>query len=49
MRVLVVDDEAPARARLSSLVADLEGHDVVGEAATGEEALEQAQKVKPGS
>jgi two-component system response regulator AlgR len=47
VRILVVDDEAPARARLTSLVTDLEGHEAAGEAASGEEALELAQQLKP--
>lgn len=47
MRVLVVDDEAPARTRLAALVSAIEGHEVVGEAATGEEALALAQRRRP--
>jgi two-component system response regulator AlgR len=40
MKILVVDDEAPARARLSRLIEELDaGHAVVGEAADGDEAL----------
>lgn len=43
LRVLIVDDEAPARARLADLLADCAseaGLEVVGEAATGRAALE---------
>jgi len=43
LRVLIVDDEAPARARLKNLLADINGelpNVVVGEAADGVEALE---------
>ena len=43
LRVLIVDDEAPARRRLRDLLADIEGelpNAVVGEAADGIEALE---------
>ncbi|MEJ2513764.1 MAG: LytTR family DNA-binding domain-containing protein [Gammaproteobacteria bacterium] len=47
MRVLVVDDEAPARDRLAGLVSDLADHEAVGEAASGEEALELAQRLQP--
>lgn len=39
MRVLVVDDEAPARRRLVRMLGRLGGIEVVGEAADGEEAL----------
>ncbi len=39
MRVLVVDDEAPARERLRQLLDDVDGYDCVGEAGNGEEAL----------
>lgn len=47
MKVLVVDDEQPARDRLRQLLEDLEDHDVVGEAANGEQALAQAAALKP--
>ena len=40
MSVLIVDDEAPARDRLSSLLAESDEHEVVGEAGNGEQALE---------
>lgn len=41
MKILVVDDEAPARQRLQSLIADLAAaYEVVGEAANGLQALE---------
>lgn len=42
MRVLIVDDEAPARERLRQLLDDLPEHQCVGEAATGEEAVAMA-------
>jgi two-component system response regulator AlgR len=48
LRVLIVDDEAPARARLRDLLADLAEQmptRVVGEAADGVDALEQLEKV----
>lgn len=47
MRVLVVDDEKPARDRLRQLLSDLEVHEVVGEAANGEQAIELAAALKP--
>lgn len=40
MKVMIVDDEAPARERLKSLLADIPGVAVVGEANNGCEALE---------
>ncbi len=46
-RVLIVDDEAPARERLRSLLAELGDIVVVGEAANGEEALSQAYELSP--
>ncbi len=47
MRVLIVDDEAPARDRLSSLLADSDEHEVVGEAGNGRQALEIAGESAP--
>jgi two-component system response regulator AlgR len=50
MRVLLVDDEAPARARLKDLIADLAATlpvEVAGEAATGREALAAVCALKP--
>ena len=42
MRILIVDDEAPARARLHALVEELGSpYRVVGEAADGREALDR--------
>ncbi|MEF8834065.1 MAG: response regulator, partial [Halofilum sp. (in: g-proteobacteria)] len=43
MKVLVVDDEAPARARLARLVTELAGFEVVGEAGDGAEAVRRAE------
>ncbi|MCH7637506.1 MAG: response regulator transcription factor [Proteobacteria bacterium] len=42
MKVLIVDDEKPARDRLRQLIADFGGHEVVAEAANGEQALSMA-------
>ncbi len=42
LRVLIVDDEAPARARLRDLLGDIAAHhptEIVGMAANGVEAL----------
>lgn len=47
MRVLIVDDEAPARRRLRRLLEALDGIEIVGEAADGRQALEQATKLAP--
>ena len=47
MKVLIADDEAPARTRLRRLVEDIDGHDIVGEAATGREALLLSDKTQP--
>lgn len=47
LRVLIVDDEAPARHRLRDVLADCAAElpvDVVGEAASGLEALDQVQQ-----
>jgi two-component system response regulator AlgR len=47
MRVLIVDDEKPARDRLHQLVSDFGEYEVVGEAGNGEEALENAGRYRP--
>jgi two-component system LytT family response regulator len=47
MRVLIVDDEAPARARLRQMIASQEGIEVAGEAATGVEAMRLVSELKP--
>jgi two-component system, LytTR family, response regulator AlgR len=46
-RVLIVDDEAPARERLRSLLLELDQADVVGEAVTGEEAIQRTAELAP--
>ena len=47
MRVLVVDDEAPARARLRQLLAAHLDVEIVGEAETGTEAMELVKSLAP--
>ena len=47
MKVLVVDDEAPARDRLSRLLEEIDGFDLVGEASNGREALQQVDAKQP--
>jgi two-component system response regulator AlgR len=47
MKVLIVDDEQPARDRLRQLLADEDGYDVAGEAGNGIEALEIAGRTSP--
>lgn len=47
MKVLIADDEAPARTRLRRMVEEIEGHDIVGEAANGREALLLSDKTQP--
>lgn len=44
MKVLVVDDELPARIRLRRLVESLSDHELVGEAADGAEAVRMADE-----
>lgn len=45
LRVLIVDDEAPARQRLRDLLADIASARVVGEAADGREAIARMQQL----
>ena len=47
MKVLIVDDEAPARDRLRRLLEEDGAHAVVGEAGDGRRALELAQEFSP--
>ncbi len=47
LRVLIVDDEAPARERLRSLLTEIGTVEIAGEAANGEEALKLAVDLAP--
>ena len=47
MKVLIVDDEAPARDRLRQLLEDDAQHSVVGEASNGQQAIEVAAETRP--
>ena len=47
MRILIVDDEAPARARLRRLLVPIAGIEVVGEAADAVQALQQVEAFQP--
>jgi len=46
-RVLIVDDEPPARERLKQLLAELPDTELAGEAGSGEEALAVAAEARP--
>ena len=47
MNVMIVDDEQLARQRLRHMVGEIGGHRVIGEAETGEQALQHAQHCNP--
>jgi two-component system response regulator AlgR len=47
LRVLIVDDEPPARERLRSMLAENDAFDVVGEAGHGEQALQLVDSLTP--
>ena len=47
MKILIVDDEAPARERLRQILSESEEHAVVGDAANGEQALSMAAEHQP--
>ncbi len=47
MKILIVDDEAPARDRLRRLLEDAGEHVVAGEAADGQKALAIAANIQP--
>ena len=47
MKVLIVDDEKLARDRISRMLAEVDGYDVVGEAGHGMEAIQECQRAQP--
>jgi DNA-binding NarL/FixJ family response regulator len=47
VRVLVVDDQAPFRRAMASVVEETEGFVVVGQASSGEESLELGRDLEP--
>ena len=47
MKVLIVDDEAPARMRLQAMLDSMDGYASCGEAANGAEALALAEQEQP--
>jgi two-component system response regulator AlgR len=47
MKILIVDDEPPARERLRQIVEDIDGYEVAGVAANGAEALNLVTEVAP--
>ena len=47
LRVLIVDDEAPARERLRSLLDEIGNFDIAGEATHGQQALQLAVDLAP--
>ena len=47
MKVLIVDDEKPARDRLRQLIEEFDDYDVVAEAGNGEEAMRLAAETTP--
>ena len=47
MKILIVDDEAPARARLRRVLEEMDDCVVSGEAANGSEALQLAASLQP--
>ena len=47
MKVLIVDDEPLARARLKKLISDIEGVEAVGGAGNGKDAIRQVHELQP--
>lgn len=48
LRTLIVDDESPARERMRSLLHEIKGIELVGEAVNGTEALQCCRELAPG-
>jgi DNA-binding LytR/AlgR family response regulator len=46
-KVIIVDDEAPARERLRRMLSKMEGIEVIGEAKDGLQAIEQIERLQP--
>ena len=47
MKILIVDDEKPARDRLARMVSELPQHELIGQAVNGLEALGMTQAMEP--
>lgn len=47
MRVVIVDDEAPARAKLARMLAEFADVEIVGQAADGQQAIDLAASLQP--
>jgi two-component system response regulator AlgR len=47
LRVLIVDDEPPARERLRSMLVEAGGFEIAGEAGNGEQALQLVDSLEP--
>lgn len=47
LRILIVDDEPPARERLRSMLTEFGDFDIAGEAGNGEQALKQVDALEP--
>ncbi len=47
MKILIVDDEKPARDRLARMVSEMQQHELIGQAVNGLEALGMTQAMEP--
>ena len=47
MKILIVDDEPLARSRLKDLLEDISGHELVGEADNGRDAIDATNQLSP--
>lgn len=46
-RILIVDDEKPARERIRGILKEQKGHEIIGEAENGREALQKIEELHP--